>query len=37
MMAYLKITSMGSPDLREEGKANALVVISLAIMQGHIT
>ena len=32
LMAYLKITSMGSPDLRVEGKANALFVISSAIM-----
>jgi len=35
-MAYLKITSLGSPDLRVEGKADALVAISLAIMQRSV-
>ena len=35
-MAYLKITSMGSPDLRLEGKADALLAISLAIMRGNV-
>ena len=33
LMDYLKITSMGSPDLRVEGKADALVVINSAIMK----
>ena len=32
-MAYLKITSMGSTDLRVEGKVNALFVISSAIVR----
>ena len=32
LMAYLKITSMGSLDLKVEGKADALVVISSAII-----
>jgi hypothetical protein len=36
LMAYLKITSMGSPDLRVEGKADALVVISSAIMRRSV-
>ena len=31
-MAYLKITSLGSSDLRVEGKADALVAISSTIM-----
>ena len=33
LMAYLKITSMGSPDLWVEEKADALIVISSAIMR----
>ena len=32
-MAYLKITSLGSLNLRVEGKADALVAISSAIMR----
>ena len=36
LMTYLKITSMGSSDLRVEGKADALVVISLAIMRRSV-
>ena len=36
LMAYLKITSMGSPDLREEGKENALSIITLAIMRRSV-
>ena len=36
LMAYLKITSMGSLDLRVEGKADALVVISSTIMQRRV-
>jgi len=32
LMAYLKIISLGSLDLRVEGKADALVAISSAIM-----
>ena len=36
LMAYLNITSMGSPDLRVEGKADALVVISSAIMRRSV-
>ena len=35
-MAHLKITSLGSLDLRVEGKADALVAISLAIMQWSV-
>ena len=36
LMAYLKITSLGSPDLRVEGKENALVAISSAIMRRSV-
>ena len=36
LMAYLKITSMGSPDLRVEGKADALLAISSAIMRRNV-
>ena len=36
LMAYLKITSMGSPNLRVEGKANAWFVISSTIMQRSV-
>ena len=36
LMAYLEITSMGSPDLGVEGKADALVVISSAIMRRSV-
>ena len=35
-MAYLKITSMGSLGLRVEGKADALFVISSAIMRRSV-
>ena len=36
LMAFLQITSMGSPDLRVKGKANALLEISLAIMRKSV-
>ncbi len=36
LMAYLKITSMGSPDLMVEGKADALLAISLSIMRRSV-
>jgi len=36
LMAYLKITSMGSSNLREEGKAYALVEISSATMRRSV-
>jgi len=36
LMAYLKITSLGSSDLRVEGKADALVAISSATMQKSV-
>ena len=36
MMAYLEITLMGIPDLRVEGKTDALLAISLAIMRGGV-
>ena len=36
LMAYLKITSLGSPDLRVEGKADALVAISSTIMRRSV-
>ena len=36
LMAYLKITSLGSLDLRVERKADALVAISLAIMRRSV-
>jgi len=36
LMAYLKITSMGSTDIRVEGKANALFVISSTIMRRSV-
>jgi len=36
LMAYLKITSIGSPDLRVEGKEKAVFVISSAIMQRSV-
>ena len=36
LMAYLKITSLGSPDLRVEGKADALVAIRRAIMRRSV-
>ena len=35
-MAYLKITSLGSSDLRVEGKANALVAINSDIMRRSV-
>ena len=35
-MAYFKINSMGSLDLRVEGKADALVAISSAIMRRSV-
>ena len=35
-MTQRKITSLGSSDLRVEGKANALVAISSAIMQRSV-
>ena len=35
-MAHLKITSLGSSDLRVEGKADALVAISSAIMRRSV-
>jgi len=34
LVAYLKVTSMGSPDLRVEGKAYAFLTLNLAIMRG---
>ena len=36
LMAYLKITSIGKPDLRVEGKAEALVKISSTIMRRSV-
>jgi len=36
LMAYLKITSMRSLDLRVEGKTNTLFVISSAIMRRSV-
>ena len=36
LMAYLKITSIGSLDLRVEGKADALHAISSTIMRRSV-
>jgi len=36
LIAYLQITSMGSPDLRVKGKVDALFAISLAIMRRSV-
>ena len=36
VMAYLKITSMGSLDIRVEGKEDSLLGISSAIMQRSV-
>ena len=35
-MAHLKITSLGSSDLRVEGKADALVALSSAVMRRSV-
>jgi len=36
LMAYLKIPKLGSPDQRVEGKIDALLAISLAIMRRSV-